>query len=174
MDEQERLDLDEIRAIIRLAAEADIAELVVEAPHVKVHVKKAAAGAPAAPIQITGSAAVPGSAAAPGGAAQAALDGARTLGARPDEAASRYVPIVAPMVGTFYRAPKPDAPPFVKEGDVVQTGQTVCVLEAMKMFNEIPSEVAGRITRVLAENGAPVEYGQPLFLVDPTPTASST
>jgi acetyl-CoA carboxylase biotin carboxyl carrier protein len=165
MDGQERLDLDEIRAIIQLATEADIAELVVEAPHVKVHVKKAAA---AAAIQVT-SGAAPGAAAAQASpAAQAALDGTGALGAKSaDEAASHYVPIIAPMVGTFYRAPKPDAPPFVKEGDMVQTGQTVCVLEAMKMFNEIPSEVAGRVVRVLAENGAPVEYGQPLFLVDP-------
>ena len=170
MDEPERLDLEEIRAIIRLASEADIAELVVEAPHVKVHVKKAAAAAPvsAGPTQL------PAAAAAPGGRTAASLDGAGTLNPRPaDEAASPYVPIVAPMVGTFYRAPKPDAPPFVSEGDVVQTGQTVCVLEAMKMFNEIPSEVAGRIVRVRAENGAPVEYGQPLFLVDPTGAAPS-
>ncbi len=71
------------------------------------------------------------------------------------------------MVGTFYRAPKPEAPPFVNEGDEVQVGQTVCLLEAMKLFNEIPSDVAGRVVRVLAENGAPVEYGQPLFLIDP-------
>ena len=72
------------------------------------------------------------------------------------------------MVGTFYRAPKPEDPPFVNEGDEVQVGQTVCLLEAMKLFNEIPSDVAGRVVRVLAENGAPVEYGQPLVLIDPT------
>ena len=166
MSDRSRLDLDEIRAIIRLATEADIAELVVEAAHVKVHVKKTAGAAPVtAPAAI--SAALPGgTAAAPpgaGGHGAVSSDGARPAG----EGAARYVPIVAPMVGTFYRAPKPDVPPFVNEGDVVQTGQTVCVLEAMKMFNEIPSEVAGRIVRVLAENGAPVEYGQPLFLVDP-------
>jgi len=164
MSGHDRLDLEEIRAIIRLAAEADIAELVVEAAHVKVHVKKTAAPAVTAPATV--SAAVPAgtAAAAPGAGEHAGSpDGARPAGG----GAARYVPIVAPMVGTFYRAPKPDAPPFVGEGDVVQTGQTVCVLEAMKMFNEIASEVAGRIVRVLAENGAPVEYGQPLFLVDP-------
>jgi acetyl-CoA carboxylase biotin carboxyl carrier protein len=163
MAEHERFDLEEIRAIIRLASEADIAELVVEAPHVKVHVKKAAAAAPPAAY-----AALPaGASAASSGAVERGAGSAD--GARPGETGvGRYVPIVAPMVGTFYRASKPDAPPFVTEGDVVQTGQTVCVLEAMKMFNEIPSEVAGRITRVLAENGAPVEYGQALFLVDPT------
>lgn len=160
MDERERLDLEEIRAIIHLAMEADIAELVVEAPHVKVHVKKAA---PVPPRDAEVHAAAP-SAGRGHGTAE---------GARPDDEAARYVPIVAPMVGTFYRAPKPDAPPFVTEGDIVQMGQTVCVLEAMKMFNEIPSEIAGRIARVLAENGAPVEYGQPLFLVDPAGASSS-
>jgi len=162
MDERERLDLDEIRAVIRLATEADLAELIVEAPHLKVHVKKAGAVSAAAPA-----AAAAGATATPVGAAH--LGAASPDGAQPGEGgAARYIPIVAPMVGTFYRATKPDAPPFVTEGDVVETGQTVCVLEAMKMFNEIPSEIAGRIVRVLAENGAPVEYGQPLFLVDPT------
>ncbi|MDR7487669.1 MAG: acetyl-CoA carboxylase biotin carboxyl carrier protein, partial [Armatimonadota bacterium] len=76
-------------------------------------------------------------------------------------------PITAPMVGTFYRAPAPDAPPFVNEGDVVQPGQTVCIIEAMKLFNEIQSEVAGRVARILVENGSPVEYGQPLILIEP-------
>jgi len=162
MDERERLDLDEIRAVIRLATEADLAELIVEAPHLKVHVKKAGAVSAAAPA-----AAAAGATATPVGAAH--LGAASPDGAQPGEGgAARYIPIVAPMVGTFYRATKPDAPPFVTEGDVVETGQTVCVLEAMKMFNESPSEIAGRIVRVLAENGAPVEYGQPLFLVDPT------
>jgi acetyl-CoA carboxylase biotin carboxyl carrier protein len=158
--EHERLDLEEIRAIIRLAAEADIAELVVEAGHVKVHVKKAAAAAPAP----SAPAVLPSGAAAAAPAPAAPSDGGRP----PSDGAGRYVPIAAPMVGTFYRAPKPDAPPFINEGDVVHRGQTVCVLEAMKMFNEIQSDVAGRIVRVLAENGAPVEYGQPLFLVDPS------
>jgi acetyl-CoA carboxylase biotin carboxyl carrier protein len=171
MDEHERLDLEEVRAIIRLATEADIAELVVEAPHVKVHVKKSAGPAPAAGGVVH--AASQGTAAGPppGMPAQQTPDGAGVPGAHGREDASRYVPVVAPMVGTFYRAPKPDAPPFVTEGDVIAAGQTVCVLEAMKMFNEIPSEVAGRIVRVLAENGAPVEYGQSLFLVDPTAAA---
>ena len=163
MDDRARLDLEEIRAIIRLATEADIAELVVEAPHVKVHVKKtAAAAAPASMIAaVSTGAAAPATGTETHGAAPS--DGTRPAG----DGTARYVPIVAPMVGTFYRASKPDAPPFVLEGDVVQTGQTVCVLEAMKMFNEIPSEVTGRIVRILAENGAPVEFGQPLFLVDP-------
>lgn len=152
MTPEGRLDLDEIRALIRLAAEADITELFVEAPHVKVRIRKGRAGPTSAeredPLRREDQAAVEREAA-------------------PDPEA-QYVPIVAPMVGTFYRSSKPDAPPFVSEGDIVHVGQTVCILEAMKLFNEITSDVAGRIVRVLVENGTPVEYGQPLFLVDPS------
>ncbi len=72
----------------------------------------------------------------------------------------------SPMVGTFYRAPSPDAPPFVEEGDSVRKGQTLCIIEAMKMMNEIEAEVAGRIVRILCENAQAVEYGQPLMVVE--------
>ena len=145
MSQERRVDLEEIRALIKLATEADITELDVDAPHVKVRIKKAARNSVE---RVT--AVVP-----------------RTDGAIPEAAPGGLVPIVAPMVGTFYRAPKPDVPPFVNEGDDVHAGQTVCILEAMKLFNEITSDVNGRIARVLVDNGAPVEYGQPLFLVDP-------
>jgi acetyl-CoA carboxylase biotin carboxyl carrier protein len=77
------------------------------------------------------------------------------------------VTIEAPMVGTFYRAPSPEAAPFVREGDPVKRGQVLCIIEAMKLMNEIESKAAGRVVRVLAENGQPVEYGQPLFLIEP-------
>ncbi|MGB9667750.1 MAG: acetyl-CoA carboxylase biotin carboxyl carrier protein [Thermosulfidibacteraceae bacterium] len=80
---------------------------------------------------------------------------------------SNLVAIRAPLVGTFYRAPAPDAPPYVKEGDVIEKGQVVCIIEAMKIMNEIESDIRGRVVKVLAENGKPVEYGQPLFLVEP-------
>jgi acetyl-CoA carboxylase biotin carboxyl carrier protein len=83
------------------------------------------------------------------------------------EPTAHLVTVEAPMVGTFYRAPKPDAPPFVAEGDVVKEGQVICIVEAMKLMNEIESKVAGRIAKVVVENGQPVEFGQPLFLVDP-------
>jgi acetyl-CoA carboxylase biotin carboxyl carrier protein len=74
--------------------------------------------------------------------------------------------IKSPMVGTFYTAPDPDSPPYVKVGDPIGPETTVCIVEAMKVFNQIPAEVAGRIVAVLVENGAPVEFGQPLFKVD--------
>ncbi|MDZ7370031.1 MAG: acetyl-CoA carboxylase biotin carboxyl carrier protein [candidate division KSB1 bacterium] len=81
---------------------------------------------------------------------------------------SRYFQVRAPMVGTFYRAPAPDAEPFVKEGDIVAKGQTLCIIEAMKLMNEIESEVAGRIVKILAANAQPIEYNQVLFLIDPS------
>ena len=78
------------------------------------------------------------------------------------------VTIEAPMVGTFYRAPSPNAEPYVHEGDVVKEGQILCIIEAMKLMNEIESKVAGRVVRILGENGHGVEYGQPLFLIEPS------
>lgn len=81
---------------------------------------------------------------------------------------SRLVKVLAPMVGTFYRAPSPDADPFVKEGDVVSKGQTLCIIEAMKLMNEIESEVSGKVVKILVDNAQPIEYNQPLFLIDPS------
>ena len=78
------------------------------------------------------------------------------------------VTVDAPMVGTFYRAPSPNAEPYVREGDLVKEGQILCIIEAMKLMNEIESKVAGRVAKVFVENGHAVEYGQPLFLIDPT------
>jgi len=84
-----------------------------------------------------------------------------------DVVSSVLVTMEAPMVGTFYRAPSPTGDPFVSEGDVVKEGQVLCIIEAMKLMNEIESKVAGRIARILVDNAQAVEYGQPLFLIDP-------
>jgi acetyl-CoA carboxylase biotin carboxyl carrier protein len=149
--DQPTFDLEQIRAIIALAAEADLAELTVESETLKVSVKRGTA----APAH------------APTGGRPAPLSAAREESpAVPSE--NHFQPITAPMVGTFYRSPNPEAAPFVEEGDEVHPGQTVCIIEAMKLFNEIQAEVGGRVARVLAENGTPVEYGQPLFLIDPS------
>ena len=145
--DRDNFDLEQVRAIIALAAEADLAELTVESEGLKVSVKRGAhAPAPA----------------------RAGANPAHQELAAPDVLQNHFQPITAPMVGTFYRAPNPDAPPFVEEGDEVHPGQTVCIIEAMKLFNEIQAEVRGRVSQVLAENGTPVEYGQPLFLIDPS------
>ncbi len=91
----------------------------------------------------------------------------------PEEEEEEFPPhlevIRSPIVGTFYRAPSPDAPPYVEEGDVVEKGQVLCIVEAMKIMNEIESDVKGKIVKILVENAQPVEYGQPLFLIEPMP-----
>ena len=81
---------------------------------------------------------------------------------------SKYITIKAPMIGTLYRSANPESPAFVNVGDEIKKGQVICIIEAMKLFNEIESEVSGRIVKVLVENSSPVEYDQPLFLVDPS------
>jgi len=85
---------------------------------------------------------------------------------KPQEEKNYYV-VESPMVGTFYRAPAPGAEPFVKEGDYVEKGQTLCIIEALKVMNEIEAEVSGVVRKILVENGQPVEYGQPLFYIEP-------
>lgn len=85
----------------------------------------------------------------------------------PVTAANNYITIKSPMIGTFYRSPNPESPALVEIGDEVHEGKPVCIIEAMKLFNEIESEVSGRVVRVLVENATPVEYDQPLFLVEP-------
>lgn len=81
---------------------------------------------------------------------------------------ANFTEIKAPMVGTFYRSPSPEASPFVKEGDTVSKGQTLCIIEAMKLMNELEADVSGRVVKVLVDNAQPVEYNQPLFLIDPS------
>ena len=80
---------------------------------------------------------------------------------------SRFVTVTSPIVGTFYRSPSPDADPYVEEGDAVKKGQVLCIVEAMKLMNEIESETDGRVVKILVESTTAVEYGQPLFLIDP-------
>lgn len=84
---------------------------------------------------------------------------------------SRLVTVTSPIVGTFYRSPSPDADPYVEEGDIVKKGQVLCIVEAMKLMNEIEAETDGKIVKIFVESSTPVEYGQPLFLIDPTVSA---
>ncbi len=163
----DRIDFDQVREVIRIAEELGLAELEVETSALKVRVKRAGAEPARTGAHEIG-------AAAPAQAVPASLASAGITAASVSAAATEdhFEAIVAPMVGTFYRAPSPDTPPFVKEGDVVEDNQVVCIIEAMKLFNEIQAEKRGRIARVLVENASPVEFGQPLFLVDPTAAPS--
>lgn len=114
------------------------------------------AAAPAMPQPAAPAAPEPAAAPAPKAAEKKAED------------TSKYLEILSPIVGTFYRSPAPDKPPYLKIGDEVAVGDTVCIVEAMKLFNEIESEVAGKVVKVLVEEAQPVEYNQVLFLVDPS------
>lgn len=147
------MDLKELKALLRLLDGTDVAELEIEEEGRRVRIRRGGAAPPA------------GEAAPPAQAPVAAAVGVPRASA-PAEGAG-LLRIEAPMVGTFYRAPAPDAEPYVREGDIVQKGSVVCIVEAMKLMNEIESEVRGRIVRIAVENGAPVEYGQPLFLLEP-------
>jgi len=140
------------RELGALLAELGLAEIEVAWGDVRVRVQRAGApvAAPAAPAP------APAPALAPLPASPAVAD-----------VTAAGVPIESPMVGTFYRAPSPGAEPYVREGDAVKEGQIVCIIEAMKLMNEIESRVAGRVAKVLVENGHGVEYGQPLFLIEP-------
>ncbi len=153
----QKFDLEQIRAVIRIASESpDVAELEVESPTLKISVKKVSGGGVRAVVSPPGG---------NPGPAHAVPHPPAPPAAPPVD---HLVPVTAPMVGTFYRAAKPDAPPFVSEGDLVEPGQTVCIIEAMKLFNEIQSDVRGRVARILVENASPVEYGQSLMLLDTT------
>lgn len=146
------MNIKEIRALVELLREYGLTEVELERDDVRIRLRREP---PATP---------PVAASAPAPAAAAATPAAEP--AR-EERRQHLVTVEAPMVGTFYRAPSPDAEPFVREGDAIKEGQVICIIEAMKLMNEIESKVSGRIIRVLAENGQPVEYGQPLFLVEP-------
>jgi acetyl-CoA carboxylase biotin carboxyl carrier protein len=138
----------EIRRLADLLRDYGLSEVEVEREGLRIRLRRELA--PAAGGVVPGS--PPAPAASPAAAASSE---------------AHILTIEAPMVGTFYRAPSPDAQPFVRDGDRVKKGQVVCIIEAMKLMNEIESKVAGRVVKVLAENAQPVEYGQPLFLLEP-------
>jgi len=140
------------RRLAAVLGELGLSEIEIESGDVRVRVQRAPA-----PVAVA--------AAAPAPAAPVAATAERPLVA--DAVSPALVTLEAPMVGTFYRAPSPTADPFVNEGDVVKESQVLCIIEAMKLMNEIESKVSGRIAKILVENGQPVEYGQPLFLIDP-------
>ena len=158
-----KIDFDQIRELLAVVSQTDISELTIESGEEKITVKK---GSPAPAPGGQALLELPAQAAAPSPAAALAEAG-KPAGEPVAAQRNGLVPITSPMVGTFYRSPSPSAAPFVEVGDHITVGQTVCIIEAMKLMNDLPAEVAGRIARVCAENGTTVEYGQPLFMVDP-------
>ena len=152
------MNIKEIKEMIQLMNENSLSELELEKDGLKIRLKKSASGA-IEPSIIQ-------EARTPAQAAQIVREAAEAKEASKAAAQALRVNIKSPMVGTFYASPAPDAPPFVQAGQQVEVGQVVCIIEAMKLMNEIKSEVRGKVSQVLINNGDPVEFGQPLFLLE--------
>jgi acetyl-CoA carboxylase biotin carboxyl carrier protein len=167
---EEAMKFTEVRKLVRLLESSDIHELELERDGARLRIRKAEPTA--SPTYVTAS---PGPAAAPTAPAAAPAGEAATVGAASAEPAAApaetartdYHEIKSPMVGTFYRSPAPDADPYVQVGDRVKAGQTLCIIEAMKLMNEIEADISGVVKEVLVENGQPVEFGQVMFHIDP-------
>jgi len=160
------IDLEFLQHLIDAIDRSSLDSIEIERGGTRVRLSKSPPPAPVASVS-----AVPGPAAgspptagssAPGAAPEAALE------AEPAPVPDHLVEITSPMVGTFYRAPAPDAPPYVEKGGKVSKGDPLCIIEAMKLMNELESEVSGTVVDILVENAQPVEYGQVLFRINPT------
>lgn len=158
------MDLNYLRRLLRIFDESGASELSIEEEGMTVHMSKPSAQAP---VMMPGYAMPAAPAAAPAAPAAAVSAPAPAAAAEPAAAADSAHKVVSPIVGTFYRAPSPDADAFVQVGQHVNVGDTLCIVEAMKLMNEIESDATGTVIKILVENGQPVEYNQPIFLVKP-------
>ena len=154
------MDLRKLKTLIDLVSESNVSELEITEAEGKVRIVKSAGVAMAAPMAVAQPAA-PVLMAAPAAAVPAAVETAT-----PAPAAPVGHTVKSPMVGTFYRSSSPGAAPFVQIGSVVKEGDTLCIVEAMKILNEIESDKSGTVTQILCENGQAVEYGQPMFIIE--------
>ncbi len=151
------MNIKEIKEMVNLMNENGLMELEIEKEGMRIRLKKTAAGIEmGAPILVERQRAEQQPVAKHDAPAQAAK-----------ELISKSVEIKSPMVGTFYRAPSPEAPPYVEVGQNIEPGQVICIIEAMKLMNEIKSEIKGKIIEVLVDNAEPLEFGQPMFLIEP-------
>ena len=165
------MDIKEIQSLIKFVAKSGASEVKLEMEDVKITIKTGASrtettivqAAPVTPVpQAVPS--VPMASAPVVATPKANADHSET----DKEDSSKYITIKSPIIGTFYRKPSPDKPNFVEVGSEIKQGDTVCIIEAMKLFNEIEAEVSGKIVKILADDSSPVEFDQPLFLVDPS------
>ena len=155
------MNLEEIKDLIKLVSKSGLGKVEIEREGFRIsiegnqseHITYQTAPMVAAPV-----------AAAPALATTSAAPASTETNAADD---SKYITVKSPMIGTFYRTPGPDKDAFVNVGDTIQSGDKVCIIEAMKTFNEIEAEISGKIVKVLVDNASPVDYDQPLFLVDP-------
>jgi len=153
------MDIKQIQDLIRFVAKSGVNEVSIEQNDFKITIKTTQA-----PTVVH--ATLPEYQPAPAAPAASAAP-APVAPAEPVADTTKYITVRSPMIGTFYRSAGPDKPIFVNVGDEIKPGKVLCIIEAMKLFNEIESEVSGRIVRILADNASPVEYDQPLFLVEP-------
>ncbi len=157
------MNLKELKELIEMLKDTDISEVEIERSGVKVRLRKGG--------DVTFHPAMPRMEYPPASIVAPAVPEAMAPAAsveKPAEAAkSSQIKVTSPIVGTFYRSSSPDKPAYVEAGDTVKKGQVLCIIEAMKLMNEIESETSGKIIQILVENGHPVEYGQPLFVIEP-------
>ena len=159
------MDIKEIQNLIRFVAKSGASEVKLETEDIKITIKTTSESAGQAEATIVQQ--IPVHAAmAPVAAAPAAP--APATPAKEEEDLSKYITVKSPIIGTFYRKPSPDKPNFVEVGSSISEGDVLCVIEAMKLFNDIESEVSGKIVKILVDDASPVEFDQPLFLVDPS------
>ena len=160
------MDLKEIQNLIKFVSNTGVAEVKLETGDVKITIRTTLEGNTPEITYVQQAAPVQQAMAAP--VAAAPVTAAPAAPAAPAEDNSKFVTIKSPMIGTFYRKPSPDKAPFVEVGSTIGKGDVLCVVEAMKLFNEIEAEVSGKIVKILVDDMSPVEFDQPLFLVDPS------
>jgi acetyl-CoA carboxylase biotin carboxyl carrier protein len=158
------MNLNEIQDLIKFVAKSGVTEVEIEQKDFKITIKSEIKRSESPIIVQAAAPVVPQMVAAPA-AAPVATPAAESAPAATED--SKYITVKSPMIGTFYRSSGPDKEPFVSVGQSVNKGETVCIIEAMKLFNEIEAEYSGKIVKVLVDDATPVEYDQPLFLVDP-------
>ena len=162
------MDFKQIQELIKLVNKSNLSELTIEEKDFKVTIKQKEEIIQQTLISGQFQQAPQQFAPAPAPASLPAAGSAAPPAAAKADETSKYITIKSPMIGTFYRKPSPDKPLFVEVGSEVTPGKVVCIIEAMKLFNEIESEVKGKVVKILVEDQSPVEYDQPLFLVDPS------
>ena len=161
------MDIKEIQSLIKFVAKSGASEVKLETDDIKITIRTGAAGSghETTYVQQLPMAQAPIAQASP---SQVVVPANEAPAAASPEVNSKFITIKSPIIGTFYRKPSPDKPVFVEVGDSINKGDVLCVIEAMKLFNDIESEVSGKIVKVLVEDSSPVEFDQPLFLVDPS------
>ncbi|MGB0933402.1 MAG: acetyl-CoA carboxylase biotin carboxyl carrier protein [Lishizhenia sp.] len=165
------MNLSEVQDLIKFVSKSGVTEVEIEKKDFKITIKSENKKNKAAeqPIIVQAAAPVaPAPQVAPAPVAQAPAPAAPAPAAPVANEEDKYITVKSPMIGTFYRSPSPDKPVFVEVGAQIKPGDAVCIIEAMKLFNEIEAEVSGKIVKVLVDDATPVEYDQPLFLVDPS------